>query len=82
MKVYIIRFEELDCGENYSSGISYVFDTKEKARKMLQTIKEDEMIYYEDREDIEDILKESEDSIIFDFLDEYIKYEIVEMRVE
>ena len=81
-KVYIIRFEELDCEGHYSSGISYVFDTQEKAQKMLKIIKKDEMIYYEDRNDIENFIKENEHTLIFDFLDEYTEYEIVEMEVK
>ena len=42
MKVYVIRYEDL-WGDKYSSGVSYVFDTLEKAEIMLEEIKKDEI---------------------------------------
>ena len=86
-KVFIIKWEELYSNGEYSSGVSYVFDTLEKAKNMLQTIKKDDLeIYMKDENyEKEDILKEDETSIMFDFLDkydEYIKYEIIEEEVK
>lgn len=42
-KVYVISFkDEYENGE-YESGVSYVFDTLEKAKDMLEIIKKDEL---------------------------------------
>jgi len=84
MKVYIIKYEELFSDNSFSNGISYVFDSLEKAKDMLNKIKENEIDYYVDngwnKEDIH--IKEKENELFFDFFDEYTKYEIVEMEVE
>jgi hypothetical protein len=83
-KVFIIMWEELYSDGEYSSGISYVFDTLEKAKNMLQTIKNDDLKMYMEDENYEkeDILKEDETSVMFDFLDEYTKYEIIEEEIK
>lgn len=76
-KVYVIIYEELYSDGSYSSGISYAFDSFDKAKKMLQEIKEEEREnYYSDWD-----LTEKEDEILFDIGDEYTKYEIIEMDV-
>ena len=78
-KVYIIRYEELCSGE-YSSGISYVYDTLEKAEKMLKEIKEDEINTCEEIEDnIHDLI--TENGFIIDFCDNYTKYVIEEEEI-
>jgi hypothetical protein len=83
MKVYVIRYEELYSNNSFSSGVSYVFDSLDKAKDMLKKIKEDEIEYYVDngwnREDID--IKEELYTLYFDFFDEYTKYEIIEMEV-
>ena len=82
MKVYIIRYEELISGE-YSSGISYVFDTLDKAEIMLRQIKQDE-IHDNDLDgintDIHDLI--TENGFIIDYIDNYTKYVIEEMEVK
>ena len=80
-KVYIIKYEDLQ-DEEYSSGISYVFDTLEKAETMLRQIKQDEM-HSSDIEDIKDYTHDliTENGFIIDFLDDYTKYTIEEMEV-
>lgn len=83
-KVYIIRYEELCSGE-YCSGISYVYDTLEKAEKMLEEIKEDEInTWYEDGEEIEDYISNliTENGFIIDFIDDYTKYVIEEEEIQ
>lgn len=84
MKVYIIRYEELSSGE-YSSGISYVFDTLEKAEDMLEEIKDCEIGHYADNgRDIKDLVHDliTENGFIIDFIDDYTKYVIEEMEVK
>ena len=80
-KVYIIKYEDLQ-DEEYSSGISYVFDTLEKAETMLRQIKQDEM-HSSDIEDIKNYTHDliTENGFIIDFLDDYTKYTIEEMEV-
>jgi hypothetical protein len=81
MKVYIIRYEDLCSGE-YSSGISYVFDSIEKARTMLEEIKKDEICSSE-RDDMVDLIHDLmySEGFIIDYISDYSKYEIVEMEV-
>ena len=81
-KVYVIRYEE-NCSGEYFSGISYVFDTLEKAEIMLRQIKQDEICSSE-RGDIQDLTKDFDDEngFIIDYLDDYTKYVIEEMEVE
>ena len=81
-KVYVIRYEELCSGE-YSSGTSYVFDSLEKAKTMLEEIKKDE-ICSNDRIDIKNLIHDliTEEGFIIDYIDDYTKYVIEEMRVE
>lgn len=81
-KVYVIRYEDLCSGE-YSSGISYVFDTLEKAEIMLRQIKQDEI--HESKVDeseleIHDLL--TQNGFIIDYNDDYTKYVIEEMEVQ
>ena len=81
-KVYIIRYEDL-CSNNYVSGVSYVFDTLEKAEKMLKEIKKDE-IAESDRDDIKNLIHDliTENGFIIDYLDDYTKYVIEEIEVK
>lgn len=83
-KVYIISYEDCMSGEYYS-GISYVFDTLEKAKIMLDEIKEDEIYQYIDdipsiRERIEDIENGFIVNINYDC--DYTKYEICETEIQ
>ena len=54
-KVYIIRYEEETSGE-YSSGISYVYESLEKAKNMLNEILEEELEIIDYDETCEGIL--------------------------
>lgn len=80
-KVYIIRYEDCSSGD-YSSGICYVFDTKEKAEIMLEEIKKD-IICSAERDDIKDLIHDliTEDGFIVDYIDDYDKYIIEELEV-
>ena len=42
-KVYIIIYKDETYNGEYYSGVSYVFNTMEKAKTMLETIKKDEL---------------------------------------
>lgn len=84
MKIYIIRWETLYSNGEYSNGISYVFDSLEKAKKCLEEIKEnviEERKEYNDKseENVHELL--TEDGFILDLIDEYDKYVIEEMEV-
>lgn len=80
-KVYIISYEDCMSGEYYS-GISYVFDTLEKAKSMLEIIKKDEMYEYKyNGYDIKDDIKDTENGFIIDRAD-YTEYEIKEMNIQ
>ena len=81
-KVYIIRYECLASGE-YSSGISYVFNSLEKAKIMLEEIKKDEICSSE-REDIKDLIHDLvyDNGFIIDYIDDYDKYVIEELEVQ
>lgn len=82
-KVYLIKWEESYESGLYSSGISYVFDTLEKAKTMLEEIKKD-IIDNSDREDIADLINNNlyGEGFKVDYLDnDYESYEIVEMEV-
>lgn len=76
--VYIIRFEEEHSGL-VSSGISYVYETEEKARKMLKTIKNDELENY-DEDDILEIT-EDDDEFTIDLGDDYVKFVIEKCNI-
>lgn len=76
--VYIIRFEEENSGL-VSSGISYVYETEEKAREMLKTIKNDELENY-DEDDILEIT-EDDDEFTIDLGDDYIKFIIEKCNI-
>lgn len=83
-KVYIIQWEESYESGRYESGISYVFDTLEKAKTMLEEIKKD-IISSSDREDITDLIDDFmyDNGFKVDYLDnDYESYEIIEMEVE
>ena len=67
--VYIIRFEEENSGL-VSSGISYVYETEEKARKMLKTIKNDELENYDENDILE--ITEDDDEFTIDLGDDYV----------
>ena len=81
-KVYVIRYEDL-CSGDYSSGISYVFDSLEKAEIMLRQIKQDE-IHDNDLDNIETDVHDliTENGFIIDYIDDYTKYVIEEMEVQ
>ena len=88
-KVYVISFETLS-DNVYDSGVAYVFDTLEKAKIMLEQIKQD-CIYSCDftAEDFNvdslyDLVHDlvTEDGFIIDFYDDYTKYIIEEMEVQ
>lgn len=81
-KVYVITYEELCSGEYYS-GLSYVFDTKEKANIMLEEIKKD-IICSSEREDIKDLIHDlvTENGFIVDYIYDYDKYIIEEIEVQ
>lgn len=87
-KVYIITWEELYADGNKESGISYVFDTLEKAQKRLEEIKQDEIQEQIDngREEqkVKDLVNDlmCGNGFVIDFFDEDIKYEIIESEVE
>ena len=86
MKVYIITFEETYSDGSFYTGVSYVFDTLEKAEKRLEEIKQDEIQYQKDngRDDAEELVHNltTENGFIIDFIDEYTKYVIIESEVE
>ena len=81
-KVYVIRYEE-SCSGEYFSGVSYVFNTLEKAKIMLEEIKKD-IICSSEREDIKDIIHDliTENGFIVDYIEDYDKYVIEEIEVQ
>ena len=81
-KVYIITYrDEYSNGEVYS-GVSYVYDTLEKAKNMIEVIKADEIAEYKDNGyDITDDIKDTENGFIIDRGD-FTEYEITEMEVK
>lgn len=84
-KVYIIRFEDYYSGDGeYSSGVSYIFDTLEKAKQMLNVIEADEINHLIENgyEDVSSMIKEYENGFMIDWADDYSKFEIVEMEVK
>ena len=85
-KVYVICFEQLYSNGEKSMGISYVYSTLRKAKNMLKTIKKDEMQFYIDdgcnRDYIERHTRDFSRSFIINLVDEYVKFEIVEMEVK
>lgn len=80
-KVYIIRYEGLSDGGEYFSGVSYVFDTLEKAEIMLEEIKKDEKCVTENV-DIHGLLTENGFITEYNFNDAYTKYIIEEIEVQ
>lgn len=76
--VYIIRFEEENSGL-VSSGISYVYETEEKARKMLKTIKNDELKNYDENDILE--ITEDDDEFTIDLGDDYVKFVIEKCNI-
>lgn len=84
-KVYIIRFEDYYNGDReYYSGVSYVFDTLEKAKIMLNVIEADEINHLIENgyEDASSMIKEYENGFMVDWADDYSKFEILEMEVK
>ena len=66
----------------YYSGVSYVYNTLEKAKNMLEKIKADEIAEYEDNGcDIRNDIRSTEYNFIIDRAD-FTEYEIVEMEVK
>lgn len=83
-KVYIIKWEDSDSSGSYSSGISYVFDTLDKAKEMLEEIKQD-IIENSDRDDIKSLIHGYlyNSGFTVDYLDnDYESYEIIETEVK
>lgn len=83
-KVYIMKWEESYENGLYSSGISYVFDTLDKAKEMLEEIKQD-IIDNSDRDDIKNLIHGYlyNSGFSVDYLDnDYESYEIIEMEVK
>lgn len=78
-KVYIIRYEEEASGE-YSSGVSYVYESLEKAKNMLNEILEEELKFCEENE-LEPSVYEEDMSVLLDFSYDYTKYVIEEREV-
>lgn len=84
-KVYIITFEDCYSGDGeYCSGVSYVFDTLEKAKAMLNVIEADEINHLIENgyEDASSMVKEYENGFMIDWADDYSKFEIVESEVK
>lgn len=81
-KVYIITFKDEYSNGEYYSGVSYVFDTMEKAKNMLEVIKKDEIKEYADNGyNIKDNIINTENGFIIDSGD-YTEFEITEMEVK
>lgn len=78
-KIYIIRYEE-QISREYSSGVSYAFDTLEKAQNMLNEILQDELEFCEEN-DLQPSVYEEDDSVILDYSDNYTKYVIEERNI-
>lgn len=78
MKVYIIKEEEMyNNGSKCYSGICGVYNTLNKAKKILEEIKEQEMCDFD-----EDLFDNIENGFYIDLGNDYNKYEIIEMEVE
>lgn len=81
-KVYIITYRDKYSNGEYYSGVSYVYNTLEKAKNMLEKIKADEIAKYEDNGcDIRNDIRSTEYSFIIDRAD-FTEYEIIEMEVK
>lgn len=82
-KIYIIRYEDLSSSGEYSSGISYVFSSLEKAKIMLGQIKQD-IICESERDDITSLIHDLiyENGFIVDYIDNYEKYIIEERNID
>lgn len=84
-KVYIITFEDYYSGDGeYSSGVSYVFDTLEKAKQMLTVIKVDEINHLIESgvKNPFSMVKEYDNGFTIEWGDDYSKFEIVESEVK
>ena len=81
-KVYIITYEDKYSNGEYYSGVSYTYDSFEKAKKMLNSIKLNEIDEAKDNGyDITNDVKETENSFKIDRADTF-EYKIIEMNVE
>lgn len=82
-KVYIITYECSYSDGSYNSGVSYVYSDYEKALKMLEKIKQDEIQEYDiNGIDIKDSIIDYKDSFVVDRCDDVDKFSIIEMNVE
>lgn len=80
-KVYVISYEDYYNGGNeYYSGVSYVFKTLKGAREMLEIIKKDEIENYETNGANVDI-EENEDEFTLDLGYDYTTFKITEMQL-
>lgn len=80
-KVYVISYEDYYNGGNeYYSGVSYVFKTLKGAREMLEIIKKDEIENYETNGANVDI-EENEDEFTLDLGYDYTTFKITEMEL-
>lgn len=79
-KVYIIRYEEETSGE-YSSGVSYVYESLEKAKDMLNEILKEELKFCEENE-LKPSIYEEDMSFLLDFSCDYTKFVIEEREVK
>ena len=79
-KVYIIRYEEETSGE-YSSGVSYVYESLEKAKNMLNEILEEELEFCKEN-GLEPSIYEEDMSFLLDFSYDYTKYIIEEREIK
>ena len=80
MKLYIVRYEERDCG-GYSSGVCNIFSTLEKAREYFNTLKTSQIEYYNENDLRGYTLYEEDDELLFDFDENYDKYILEEREV-
>ena len=79
-KVYIIRYEE-EISDECSSGVSYVYESLEKAKNMLNEILEEELEFCKEHDLVPSIYKEDM-SFLLDFSYNYTKYIIEEREIE
>lgn len=82
-KVYIITYKSTYSDGTSASGISFVYDNYEKAKKMLETIKQDEISNYQDNGiNIRARILCEENSFTIDSGSDTDKYSIIEMDVK
>ena len=83
MKVYVISYKSQYSDGSYSSGVCYVFNSLEKAKNMLETIKQDEISEYKDNGiDISNRIIDLENAFKIENGDDIDEYSIDEMQVK